>query len=161
MRAEHLGAGRVPATHDPESGQMSILLAGLVAVTLAIVMGVVGVTSVQLSRIHLLDAADAAALDASDALAQERAYGEGVGSGVPLTDASVVAAARDHLTARALPDRLTGWEVAPGTGTPDGRTAVVVVRGTARIPVLTPVLEQLGGGVTITMTSSARSEIVP
>lgn len=161
MRADHLGAGRGWATRDPESGQMSILLAGLVAVTLAIVMGIVGVTSVQLSRIHLLDAADAAALDASDALAQERAYGEGVGSGVPLTDASVVAAARDHLADRALPDRLTGWEVAPGTGTPDGRTAVVVVRGTARIPVLTPVLEQLGGGVTITMTSSARSEIVP
>lgn len=146
---------------DPESGQISILLAGLVAITLMIVMGIVGVTSVQLSRINLLDAADAAALDASDALAAERAYREGVGGGVPLTDETVVAAATAHLAQRAMPGRLAGWEVAPGTGTPDGRTAVVVVRGTARIPVVTPVLEQLGGGVTITMTSSARSDIVP
>lgn len=162
MRAtQGTGTVRTRSTPDPESGQISILLAGLVAVTLAIVMGVVGVTSVQLSRIHLLDAADAAALDASDALSAERAYGEGVGAGVPLTDESVVDAAVSHLASRALPDRLVGWEVAPGTGTPDGRTAVVVVRGTARVPVVTPVLEQLGGGVTITMTSSARSEIVP
>ena len=144
-----------------DGGQISILLVGLVAVALTIVMGVVGVTSVQLSRIHVLDAADAAALDAADALAEERAYAEGVGAGVPLTDATVLEAATEHLAGRSRPSRLAGWEVAPGTGTPDGRTAVVVVRGTARIPVVTPVLDRLGGGVTITMTSSARSDIVP
>lgn len=144
-----------------DDGQISILLVGLVAVALTIVMGVVGVTSVQLSRIHLLDAADAAALDAADALAEDVAYAEGVGAGVPLTDASVVQAAREHLAGRPLPSRLAGWQVAPGTGSPDGRTAVVVVRGTARIPVVTPVLDRLGGGVTITITSSARSDIVP
>ncbi len=155
MRTALTGSG------DAEAGQISILLVGLVAVTLAVVMGVVGVTSVQLSRIHVLDAADAAALDAADALAEERAYAEGVGSGVPLTDATVIEAATEHLAGRPMPSRLAGWEVAPGTGTPDGRTAVVVVRGTARIPVVTPVLDRLGGGVTITMSSSARSDIVP
>ena len=144
-----------------EDGQISILLIGLVAICLTIVMGVVGVTSVQLSRIHVLDAADAAALDASDALALERAYAEGVGSGVPLTDRTVLDAAAAHLAVRERPSRVTGWEIAPGTGTPDGRTAVVVVRGTARIPVLSSVLEQFGGGVTITMASSARSDLVP
>lgn len=144
-----------------EDGQISILLIGLVAICLTIVLGVVGVTSVQLSRIHVLDAADAAALDASDALALERAYAEGVGSGVPLTDRTVLDAAAAHLAGRERPSRVTGWEIAPGTGTPDGRTAVVVVRGTARIPVLSSVLEQFGGGVTITMASSARSDLVP
>lgn len=144
-----------------ESGQISILLIGLTAICLTIVMGVVGATSVQLSRIHVLDAADAAALDASDALALERAYAEGVGTGIPLTHATVVDAASAHLAGRERPSRLTHWEVAPGTGTPDGRTAVVVVRGTARIPVLSSLLEQFGGGVTITMTSSARSDLVP
>lgn len=146
---------------DRESGQISILLVGMVAVALTIVMGVVGVTSVQLSRIHLLDAADAAALDASDSLAAEAAYRDGVGAGVPLTDATVLTAATAHLAQRPLPSRLSGWEVGPGTGTPDGRAAVVVVRGAARIPVVTPVLERFGGGVTITMTSSARSDLVP
>jgi hypothetical protein len=146
---------------DPEAGQISILLIGLVAVCLTIVLGVVGVTSVQLSRIHLLDAADAAALDASDALAPERAYAEGLRGGVPLTDASVVEAASAHLAQRARPSRLIDWAVAPGTGSPDGRTAVVVVRGTARIPVVSAVLAQFGGGVTVTMTSTARSDIAP
>lgn len=146
---------------DPESGQISILVVGLVAVCLSIVLGVVGVTSVQLSRIHVLDAADAAALDASDALAPDRAYGEGVGAGVPLTDETVREAAAAHLGSRQRPTRLSSWEVAPGTGSPDGRTAVVVVRGTARIPVLSSVLEPFGGGVTVTMTSSARSDLVP
>lgn len=149
------------AARDRESGQMSILLTGLVSVCLAIVLGVVGVTSVQLSRIHVLDAADAAALDASDALAHELVYRQGVGSGVLLTDATVMEAATAHLARRDLPTRLSGWEVAPGTGSPDGRAAVVVVRGTARIPVLSSVLEPLGGGVTITMTSTARSDLLP
>ncbi|WP_083663945.1 pilus assembly protein TadG-related protein [Ornithinimicrobium sp. CNJ-824] len=120
-----MNAGRV----DPEAGQVSILLVGLVAVALSVVLGVVGVTSVQLARIHLLDAADAAALDASDALDEATAYSSGVGSGVPLTSAGVAEAAQAHLASRSLPSRLTGWQVAPGTGTPDGRTAVVVLTG--------------------------------
>lgn len=146
---------------DPESGQMSILLVGLVSVCLAIVLGVVGVTSVQLSRIHVLDAADAAALDASDALALDRAYAEGVTGGIPLTDQTVGEAATTHLAQRERPARLSEWRVAPGTGTPDGRTAVVVVQGTARIPVLSPLLEPFGGGVTVTMSSTARSDVLP
>lgn len=145
---------------DPEGGQISLLLVGLAAVTLSIVLGMVGVTSVQLSRIHLLDAADAAALDASDALAEHRAYAEGLGSGVPLTDETVARAAAEHLASRALPGRLGGWTVS-SAGTPDGRTAVVSVTGTARIPVVTPVLSAFGGGVDITVTSTARSELAP
>lgn len=144
-----------------EDGQISLLMIGLVAICLTIVMGVVGATSVQLSRIHVLDAADAAALDASDALALERAYAEGVGTGVPLSNGSVVEAATAHLAERELPTRLSGWHIAPGTGTPDGRTAVVVVRGTARVPVVSSVLEAFGGGVTVTMSSSARSDLAP
>lgn len=145
---------------EPEAGQISILLIGMVTVTLMIVLGVVGVTSVQLSRIHLLDAADAAALDASDALAEQHAYAEGVGGGPPVSDATVAEAATAYLASRPVPSRLSGWSVA-GAGTPDGRTAVVTVSGTARIPVVTPVLAALGGGVEISVTSTARSDIVP
>lgn len=147
-------------TADPESGQISILLIGMVTVTLMIIFGIVGVTSVQLSRIHLLDAADAAALDASDALAERQAYVDGLGSGVPVTDATVAEAATAYLSSRPMPTRLSGWTVA-GAGTPDGRTAVVTVTGTARIPVLTPVLAAFGGGVEIAVTSTARSDLVP
>ncbi|QFG69048.1 hypothetical protein [Ornithinimicrobium pratense] len=110
---------------------------------------------------HLLDAADAAALDASDALVEERAYGEGIGAGVPLTDASVQAAAGAYLATRPLPGRVAAWSLGPGTGSPDGRTAVVVLTGQAQIPVVSPVLSAFGGGVSVTVTSSARSDLQP
>lgn len=142
-----------------DSGQASILFVGMVAIALMLVMGVVSVTSVQLSRIHLLDAADAAALDASDAVAEEVFYREGLGTGVPLTDQSVHEAATAHLAARPRPSRVTSWSITAGTGSPDGRTAVVRVQGTADIPVLSRVLESLGGGVTITVESRARSDL--
>lgn len=159
---QRLRAGRVlrALRADPEAGQISILLIGMVTVTLMIVLGVVGVTSVQLSRIHLLDAADAAALDASDALAEQQAYAEGVGGGLPVTDATVTEAATAYLASRPMPSRISGWSVA-GAGAPDGRTAVVTVSGTARIPVVTPVLAAFGGGVEIAVTSTARSDLGP
>jgi hypothetical protein len=142
-----------------ERGQASVLFAGMIAVVLMLVLGVVSVTSVQLSRIHLLDAADAAALDAADAIDDELLYGQGLGEGVPLTDASVLDAVEAHLLARERPARLSSWWIATGTGTPDGRTAVVRLQGRAEIPLVSPVLEHLGGGVTITVESRARSDL--
>jgi hypothetical protein len=142
-----------------ERGQASVLFAGMVAVVLMLVLGVVSVTSVQLSRIHLLDAADAAALDAADAIDDELLYGQGLGEGVPLTDASVLGAAETHLRSRERPARLGSWWVAAGTGSPDGRTAVVRLQGVAEIPLISPVLAHLGGGVTITVESRARSDL--
>ena len=146
-------------TRRDEDGQVSVLLIGMVAVALTIILSVVGVTSVQLSRIQLLDAADAAALDASDALSTDQVYAGGLGDGIPLTDATVADAAAQHLAQRDRPGRLRDWAVMTGTGTPDGRTAVVTLSGTAQIPIVTPVLSAFGGGVTITVTSTARSDL--
>lgn len=159
----HRGSARElhHGTLPPESGQISILLVGMLAVALTIVLAIVGVTSVQLSRIHLLDAADAAALDASDALARERAYAEGIRGGVPLTDTTVQEAATAYLSSRPPPGRVSAWTVGPGTGSPDGRSAVVVLTGRAQIPVVSPVLDAFGGQVSITVTSSARSDLEP
>ena len=155
-------ADRIGATWArSDDGLISILMIGLTAIALTVIMAIVGVTSVQLSRIHLLDAADAAALDASDALAKEVVYSNGLGAGVPLTDETVIGAASQHLDARTMPTRIERWALGPGTGTPDGRTAVVVLTGTARIPVVSPVLDTFGGGVRITATSTARSDLMP
>lgn len=142
-----------------EDGQIGVLLIGMVAICLTMIMAIVGVTSVQLSRIQLLDAADAAALDAADAVAEEAVYGEGVGTGVPLTDARVVDAAARHLSNREPPPRVTDWTLLGDTGTPDGRTAVVHLRAHVNIPVLSPALEQFGGGVSVSVRATARSEL--
>lgn len=152
-------AGRVWRSGQQESGQISVLLVGLLAIALMLVLGVVGATSVQLSRIHLLDAADAAALAASDTVDADTLYQAGLGEGVPLTSTGVRSAARDHLAQQPVPDRVSSWWIAEGTGTPDARTAVVRIQGDAKIPVVSGILSAFGGHVRITVESRARSEL--
>lgn len=144
---------------ESESGQISVLLIGMASIALLLGLGVVGATSVQLSRIHLLDAADAAALAAADAVDEEALYDVGLGDGVPLTTEGVTGAAQEHLARQPMPDRLLGWEIAEGTGTTDARTAVIRLRGEAEIPLISGILRQLGGSVSITVESRARSEL--
>ncbi|MBK6886795.1 MAG: hypothetical protein IPH03_10370 [Tetrasphaera sp.] len=143
---------------DTETGSISLMILGLCVIGLVLVLGIVTVTSAQLTRMRLLDAADAAALDAADSIAQS-AYTSGIGESVPLSDAEVTQTARDYLSSRPLPDRMQTWSVGPGTGSPDGATAVVVVTGTADLPVLTPILAALGGSITITVESRARADV--
>jgi len=131
----------------------------MMATALTLILGVLAATAVQLSRIQLLDAADAAALDAADAVAVESVYREGVSNGVPLTTRTVVAAAGEHLAGRARPARVASWTLLPGTGSPDGRTAVVRLQGQVAVPVIGRGLEVFGDPVTITVVSRARSDL--
>ncbi|MGC1208391.1 MAG: pilus assembly protein TadG-related protein [Ornithinimicrobium sp.] len=147
------------AMGEGDEGGISILVIGMMSIALLLIVGVIAATSIQLSRIQLLDAADAAALDAADSVAEESVYGGGVDDGVPLTSEGVAAAAVEHLGARQRPSRITSWVIASGTGTPDGRTAVVRVQGQAAIPVISRAIEVFGGSVTITVESSARSDL--
>ena len=143
----------------PDRGRIIILCAGLFALLGLLIMGGVDVTSVQLARVHLLDAADAAALDAADAADPGAIYRGGVGSAVPLSSDSVQTDARRELAAQELPAHVAGWAVVAGTGTPDGRTAVVRVSGTVHPPLLGGLLKAVGGDVTITVQAKARSDV--
>ena len=142
-----------------DEGQVSVLLVGMLATALTLILGVVAATSIQLSRIQLLDAADAAALDAADAVSEESVYREGVDEGVPLTTQTVLSAAGEHLASREQPPGVTTWSLLPGTGSPDGRTAVVRLQGQAAVPVMSQALEVFGGSITVTVESRARSEL--
>ena len=64
---------------------MSLLFLGFAVVATLLILGTVAVTSVQLSRMRLLDAADGAALDAADSL-DLGAYHQGLGGAVALSD---------------------------------------------------------------------------
>ena len=131
---------------------------GFTVVAILLVMGTVAVTSVQLSRTRLLDAADGAALDAADAL-DLGAYHQGLDRSVALTDSTVRGTAVDYLAHRPRPESLLGWGVASGTGSPDGETAVVRLSGEARVPLVGGLLESVGGSVTITVESRARADL--
>ena len=145
------------ARHD-ESGSISLFILGLSLIAMLLIAGAVAVTSAHLSRMRLLDVADGAALSAANAL-DDSAYEQGVGESVPLSNASVQERAATYLGARPRPGSISQWRLAPGTGTPDGRTAVVVVVGDARLPMVGTALRELGLSVTIRVESRARSDL--
>lgn len=137
---------------------MSILILGYTVVALLLIVGTIAVTSAQLSRMRLLDAADGAALDAADSL-DLGAYRDGIQDAVPVDDGTVATTAQQYLAHRPLPVGMAAWAVAAGTGSPDGRTAVVRLTGEADLPLVGGLLDALGGSVTITVESRARSTV--
>lgn len=143
-----------------DSGQLTLLITGLTVVVLTLIIGALAVTSVQISRMRLLDAADSAALDATDDSAK-LVYDRGLGTDLPLDDATVQASAADHLAGRSRPHGLESWKVASGTGSPDGRTAVVRLSGEADLPLIGGLLRTMGGSVTVTVESRARAGVTP
>ena len=139
-----------------ESGQVTLLVLGFCVLAILLTVGTVAVTSVQLSRMRLLDAADGAALDAADSL-DTRAYHGGLGEAVTVNDATVRSTAVAYLAERPRPSSMLAWQVAPGTGSPDGETAVVRISGEADLPLVGGLLDSFGGSVTITVESRARA----
>lgn len=145
--------------HHDERGSVTVLVVGCMAIAVLLVLGTVVATSAQLARVRLLDVADGAALDAADAL-DTRAYQSGLGSAVAVSGPTVWDSAEAYLAVRERPERITWWSIEPGTGTPDGETAVVVVSGQVSLPVVGPLVEAIGGSVTITVRGAARAGLV-
>jgi Putative Flp pilus-assembly TadE/G-like len=141
----------------PEQGQISLLILGFTIIALMLIVGAVDVTAVQLARTRLLDAADGAALDASDALDNGSAYDRGLQSAVSITDGSVRQSAAEYLAVQPRPHGISSWALADGTGSPDGQTSVIRLRGSVDIPIAASVLAAFGGSVNITVESRARS----
>lgn len=136
-----------------------MLIIGLFAVTAVLVVGGIDVTAVQLARVRLVDAADAAALDAADALDERTAYVQGLPDSVALSNATVAGAAAAYLEARPRPDGIGEWHLTTGTGAEAGGTAVVAVDATVEIPWTGGILSALGRSVTIHATSRARAPL--
>lgn len=147
-----------PWRHD-EDGTVSVFVLGLAAIAMVLVAGTAAVTSAHLARIRLLDAADGAALAAANAL-DAAAYERGLGEAVPLSDATVRERAAAHLADVDRPASVLGWRLGPGTGSPDGTTAVVALTGEAALPLVGGALRDLGVSVTISVVSTARADVV-
>jgi Putative Flp pilus-assembly TadE/G-like len=142
-----------------DRGQVSLLIIGLLGVVLVLVMGGVDVTAAQIARARLFDASDAAALEAANALDEAAAYSGGIGDAVVVSNGTVERAVEDSLAARPMPYGISSWEVVRGTGTTDGRTAVIVLQGVAELPMTGGLLTALGKSLTITVESRARAPL--
>ena len=152
---------RAPS-RSADDGQITILALGFSLVAFALVAVVADVAAVHLARTQLTDVAEAAALDAADALA-DGAYQGGVnathGSAVPLTDDSVRRQVGRYLATYEPSSRLEAVRVLPATGTPDGQSATVALVGRARLPIAAFVVASWNGGITVTATATARAPL--
>ena len=142
-----------------ERGTITVYVLGLAVVAMMLIAGTVAVTSAHLARMRLLDVADGAALSAANAL-DAAAYQQGVGDAVPLSNASVRERAAAYVGSVRPPTGVVAWRLGAATGTPDGRTAVVDLTGEAELPMVGGMLRELGVGITIHVTSSARSDVL-
>lgn len=142
-----------------ETGAITPLVVGLFALAALLLTVLVDISAAHVSRISVMDAADAVARDAADALAEGSVYGGGVEGRVPLTDASVREVAVRRLDETPMPDGVVAWQLVDPTGTDDGTTAVVTVRAVVHLPLSSGALEALSAPVTITVTSRARSAV--
>lgn len=139
-----------------DDGRITLLILGLTVIAMTLIVGGLAVTSVHISRMQLLDAADTAALDAVDD-GSGGIHDGGVGESLPVDDATVQRSAEQTLAGRELPHGMESWQVAEGTGSPDGETAVVRLTGEADLPLVGGLLRELGGSVTIGVESRARA----
>lgn len=140
-----------------------LLVLGYTVVVLLLVTVVAGATSVHLTRHRLMGLADAAALDAADALDVPAFYVTGVPEGtsatdpVPLGDASVRASVAAYLAVAAPLQSFPAPAVEAGS--PDGVTAQVTLTTTARIPLVSAVLRPWANGVRVSVTARARAAV--
>ena len=144
-----------------DDGQVALLILVYALIALSLVAVVVDATAVHLARTQLLDAADAAALDAADAVDEEAVYAGGLAAAVPLTSASVRDQAATYLSSYAAPSHLDDVVLGARTGSPDGASATVELRGRVRLPIGGAVMATWRGGILVTVASTARTTLVP
>lgn len=145
----------------PDEGRIALLSLGFALVAAVLVLVVVSASAVHLQRKRLYALADAAAADAADAV-DERAYyaAGGVRSEtVPLSDATVRASVRRYLLLAGAAQDLPGIAVAPGTGSPDGVSADVVLDVVVVPPFAAFVPGPFADGVRVEAASSARTSL--
>ena len=140
-----------------DGGQVLLLILIYSLIAVALVTVVASASAVHLERKRLLALADAAALDAADAVDIDAFYVDGArpGGGVPLTDASVRASVREYAAVAGAADRFDSFAVDRSTGTPDGRTAEVTLVATAKPPLLSSVIAAFSDGIPLNVTSRA------
>ncbi len=143
-----------------DGGQALLLVLAFALIALALV-GVVGsVARVHLARHRLQGLADAAALDAAQALDLARFYAGAAAldaPGLPLDAAQVRSRAWAYLERSPEADRFTLLEVVQPTGTPDGRTAQVTLSARVALPLLPQAVAGADTTVPVEVTAFAVS----
>ncbi|MCC3296799.1 pilus assembly protein TadG-related protein [Arthrobacter caoxuetaonis] len=145
-------------TGDGESGQVGVLIIGYVLLALLVITVVAGASSVYLGHKKLLSAADGAALAAADtfSLSQVQGTEPGTAPAAQLESGAVTAAVQQYLADSRAGERITALQISPETGTPDARTARVVLLGAVHPPIVNFLVPD---GIPIRAESDARARL--
>ncbi|MBJ2120953.1 hypothetical protein I6N91_08190 [Arthrobacter sp. MSA 4-2] len=137
-----------------EDGQVGVLIIGYLLLLLLVLAVVLAASAVYLGHSRLLSAADGAALTAADTFTIDPTAGTGP---QPVLDPGTVrSTAEGYLQRTGAGQRLPSLAVDRATGTPDGRTAQVVLTAVVHPPLVTVLVPD---GIPITATADARSEL--
>lgn len=147
---------------ESDDGQVMILTIGFVVVAILLITVVVSAAGVHLERKRLLALADVLALEAADAVGDDRYFAPGAGdgdpgtAGLPLTDTAVRAAVDGYLLDN--PEAVAGWDqfAVLSATTPDGRSAEVHVGAVVRPVLMSWVLAPWSDGIALEAESTAR-----
>lgn len=150
------GGSRRRGVGAGEDGQVTVLALGYAVLALLVVAVVLGVSAVYLEHKRLLSLADAAALAAAGSFTLTQEASGAAGTGVRLQSERVQAAAREHLARSPEAERFSDLSLGPGTGSPDGRTAVVELSAVAHPPVVNFLVP---AGIPIEAVSDARARL--
>lgn len=145
-----------------DGGRITVLVLGYFVVV-ALLLGVVGgIASVQTARQRLLGLADAAALQASQAVDEPAYYAAGASAGAPpLSDEAVVASVEAALAAAGAQGDFPTLTVGPLTGSPDGVSAQVQLSVVLDVPMVPATVDDMVGGVPVSVLARARSPLDP
>lgn len=139
-----------------DEGQVAVLIIGFVMLSLLILTVVMAASAVYVERKKLLSVADGASLAAADTFALADVQGS-AGAPVPtLSDGTVQSAVQRYLADTGAAGRFDGLSISPGTGSPESRTAHVVLSAVVHPPIVSFLVP---AGVPITVSSDARSEL--
>ncbi|MFF3037257.1 pilus assembly protein TadG-related protein [Arthrobacter citreus] len=142
---------------DGESGQVGVLIIGYVVLALLVITVIAGASSVYLGHKKLLSAADGAALAAADTFTLAQVQGPDGAAPVALLDSGrVTAQVQRYLQESGAGEQTASLRIEPGTGTPDGRTARVVLSGVVHPPIVNFLVPD---GIRVTAESDARARL--
>lgn len=151
-----------------DSGQIMLLSLAFALIALSLVLVIASASAVHIERKQLLALADAAALDAADAIDLDLFYEGGASAtdgqfdeqpavSVPLSDSGVRDSVAGHLASAPSAAGLSGLTILEPTGSPDGSTAQVTLGAVARPPLIPWVLVGWSDGIALRVTASARA----
>lgn len=139
-----------------DTGQLMVLIIGFVLLALLLATVVAAASSVYIEHKKLLSLADGASVAAADSFTLGQLQTVGGSPTAILTGARVRSAAVEFLDRSSASTRISGLAVGPGTGSPDGSTAVVVLSAAVHPPVVNFLVPD---GIRIEATSTARSRL--